>query len=97
MDAIAQYREALRLDPKLAEAHNGLGAALATAGHADEAMAEYEKALELKPLASAHLNIALLLIKRGQIAEARRQLETALSVDPGYMPARQTLDYLSTK
>ena len=96
-DAVAHYREALRLDPKLAEAHNGLGGALALEGKGEAAMAEYQQALQLKPLPSAHLNIALLLMKKGDAEEARRHLETALSIDPAYEPARQALAYLSTK
>jgi Flp pilus assembly protein TadD len=90
-EAIPHYREALRLDPKLAEARNGLGGALAMEGKNAEAMAEYEQALRLKPLASAHLNIALLLIKEGDVGGARRHLESALSIDPGYAPALQAL------
>ncbi len=96
-EAIPHYREALRLDPKLAEAHNGLGGALAMEGKADEAMAEYQEALRLKPLPSAHLNIALLLIRKGDVAEARRQLETALSLDPGYTPALQALQAITPR
>jgi tetratricopeptide (TPR) repeat protein len=93
--AIPEYREALRLDPRLAEAHNGLGGALAMEGQSDAAMAEYQEALRLKPLPSAHLNIALLLMKRGSAAEARRHLETALSLDPNYEPARQALQVIA--
>ncbi len=48
-EAIVQYQEALKLDPALAQAHNGLGAALAREGRDDEAMAQYEEALRLKP------------------------------------------------
>ena len=82
-EAIPHYREALRLDPDLAQAHNGLGGALATARPDDQAMAEYNEALRLKPdLPTAHLNIALLLMKKGDVAEARRHLEKALSIDP---------------
>lgn len=90
-DAIPQYRDALRLDPKLAEAHNGLGGALAMQGKDAEAMAEYKEALRLKPLPSAHLNIALLLAKRGDLVNARHHLETALSIDPDYTPAARAL------
>ena len=93
--AIPEYREALRLDPRLAEAHNGLGGALAMEGQSDAAMAEYQEALRLKPLPSAHLNIALLLMKKGDAAEARRHLETALSIDPNYEPARQALQVIA--
>jgi protein O-mannosyl-transferase len=94
-DAAAQYREALRLDPRLAQAHNGLGGALSLEHHDDDAMAEFGRALELKPdLPSAHLNIALLLLRRNDVAGARRQLETALSIDPSYEPARNALAQL---
>jgi protein O-mannosyl-transferase len=90
-DAEVQYRDALHLDPQLAEAHNGLGGALAMQGRDDEALKEYDEALRLKPLASAHYNLALLQMKRGDAANARRHLETALSIDPGYAPAAQAL------
>jgi Tfp pilus assembly protein PilF len=36
-------------------------------------------------------------MKKGDAAEARRHLETALSIDPSYEPARQALAYLATK
>jgi len=37
------------------------------------------------------LNIALLYIKKGDLAEARHHLETALQLDPDYAPARKAL------
>jgi Tfp pilus assembly protein PilF len=96
-EAVGQYRDAVRLDASLAEAHNGLGAALAMQEQNDAAMAEYQDALRLKPLPSAHLNIALLLIKQGDVAEARRHLETALTIDPTYTPARQALQIIEER
>jgi tetratricopeptide (TPR) repeat protein len=96
-EAIPHYREALRLDPNLAEAHNGLGGALAMQGNAADAMREYQEALRLKPLPSAHLNIALLMIKSGDLAGARSHLETALSIDPGYTPAVQALQAITPR
>jgi len=49
----------------------------------------------LKPdLPTAHLNIAVLLIKEGRFAEARAHLQTALSIDPRYEPARTLLERL---
>src|SRR5204862_481917 len=87
-EAIPHYREALRIDPALAQAHNGLGAALAMEGHDDQAMAEYTEALWLKPdLATAHLNVAVLLIKKGDVAQARRHLETAHNCAPDFRNA----------
>ena len=46
--AIQSYQEALRLDPKLAEAHLNLGYAYERAGRASAAQDEYRKACELK-------------------------------------------------
>ncbi len=62
-EAIAHCRAALRLDPRLLEAHFNLGGALASAGRADEATAEFQWVLAAKPgdpaaeaaLASLHL------------------------------------------
>jgi Flp pilus assembly protein TadD len=91
-DAVASYREALRIDPQSPQAHNGLGSALSLLHRDDEAMAEFNRALELKPdLPSAHLNIAIVLLRRGEVEGARRRLETALSIDPSYEPARNVL------
>jgi Tfp pilus assembly protein PilF len=60
-------------------------------------MREYQEALRLKPLPSAHLNIALLMIKSGDLAGARSHLETALSIDPGYTPAVQALQAITPR
>ena len=95
-EAAAAYTDALRADPGLAQAHNGLGAALAMLGQHDRALTEYTEALRLKPdLPTAHLNIAVLQIKDGRLADARQHLEAALAIDPGYEPARQLLARLA--
>jgi protein O-mannosyl-transferase len=65
-EAIAQCREALRLDPNIAETHNNLGQALALQGRRDEAIVEYREALRLDP----HHD------------EARRLLDEALGTLP---------------
>ena len=85
-------RKALRLGPGMAQAHNGLGSALTLQHRDDEAMGEFTRALELKSdLPSAHLNIAIVLLRKGDKAGAERHLETALQIDPGYEPARNVL------
>ena len=47
--AIAEYREALRLNPNLAEAHNNLGVALERKGDRQGALEEYRAAYTRDP------------------------------------------------
>jgi Flp pilus assembly protein TadD len=83
---------ALRLVALLASIEEG---ALIVEGGGDEAIAHLKEALRLKPdLTSAHVNLAMLLVKSGDVPEARRHLETALQIDPGNGAARQLLDRL---
>ena len=49
-DALQQYREALRLAPRNAAAHNNLGLILLQRGELDEAMLRFEDALRLDRL-----------------------------------------------
>ena len=48
-EAVAAYREAIRLQPDLAEDHAYLGNALQAQGKPDEAVAEYREAIRLSP------------------------------------------------
>lgn len=48
-EAIIQYQEALKIDPRYAPAHYNLGNALLEKGDANEAILEYQTALKLKP------------------------------------------------
>jgi Flp pilus assembly protein TadD len=48
-EVLAHYREALRLNPDYAEAHNNLAVLLARAGQLEPARQHWETALKLKP------------------------------------------------
>jgi tetratricopeptide (TPR) repeat protein len=57
-EAIAEYRKAIELDPRLAVTHYNLGLALRDQHKTDEAIAAYRKAIELDPrLALLHSNL----------------------------------------
>ena len=92
-DAIAQYQEALRLSPNYAEAHNNLGSAYSTQGHAQEAMNEFETALRLDPnLAEAHANLGVALLKMpGRVPQGVAELQTALRLRPDMPRVREIL------
>ena len=47
--AVREYREALRLDPRHADAHYNLAVALERLGRMDEAIAHYQQASQLDP------------------------------------------------
>jgi Flp pilus assembly protein TadD len=61
-DAIRQFQETIRVDPRHAQAHNNLGIALAKQGQTDEAIRHFQEALRLNPdSAEARKNLAIAL------------------------------------
>jgi tetratricopeptide (TPR) repeat protein len=56
--AIATYRDAIRIKPDYAEAHNNLGLVLAETGHLSDAIAAHSEAIRIKPgLAESYNNL----------------------------------------
>src|SRR5262249_12253083 len=77
-DAIAEYRRALALDPRLAEAHENLGQVLYRTDRFEEAAEELRKAIALDPdSAEAHCGLGLSLKHVGQFQEALAELGRA--------------------
>ena len=82
-EAVVQGRAARALDQAGAEAHNNLGAALATAGRFDEAAEEISEALRISSTFSdAHRNLGLVRMKQGRDDEAIREFTDALRSAP---------------
>ena len=70
-EAVAEYREAIRLLPDYFSTHNDLGLALYLAGKRDEAIAEYREAIRLLPdFRIAHRNLGQALFQQGKVDEA---------------------------
>jgi protein O-mannosyl-transferase len=87
-DAIKHLSEALRINPRFAEAHNNLGRALDMQGATAEAISHYHEALRLKPrLPTAHNNLGVALAKQGAIAESISRYREALQLNPDYAEA----------
>jgi len=89
-DAIAQYEEARRLNPTIADVHYNLGNALAkTPGRLNGAIAEYQEALRLKPdSVEAHNNLGNALARTPErLDDAVAQFEDALRLRPDYAEA----------
>jgi tetratricopeptide (TPR) repeat protein len=59
-EAIAEYKEAIRINPNDARVHNNLGGICAKQGKWEEAIAEFEKAIRINPNhANAHKNLEM--------------------------------------
>ena len=91
-EAIANYQQALRLDPNSSQAHQNLGLALQAQGQADAAMKEFRAALQLQPdLESAEHNLANRLADAGRLEEAMAHYQAACGSTP--ITRRATTDW----
>lgn len=81
--AIERFTSALRLNPKLAEAHNDRATAYAATGQQLLAMADYNRAIELDPkYANAYFNRANLLVQQENYFRAINDYQRALALNP---------------
>jgi protein O-mannosyl-transferase len=93
-DAVAEYEEALRLDPAAPELRVNLGNIwFRVPGHMDDAIGQYEEALRLMPDdAQAHFALACALAAEpGRLDESVAQYEDALRLRPDYAAAHSNL------
>lgn len=73
---------------RLANLHADLGHAYRDAGAPDEAIAQYERALQLRPAyPDVRLALARALLEHGRFVEAERALGVALAARPGWLDA----------
>jgi tetratricopeptide (TPR) repeat protein len=78
-EALEDYGEALRLNPKLAKAHMNKGAAFYEMERHGEALACYEQALVINPRDhNTEWNLALCLLRSGNLKEGWRYYERRL-------------------
>jgi len=81
--AIEDYRLFLDGYPDVVEVRSDLGAALAGAGRYEEAIVEYKRALQLKPVPEVQLNLALAYYKTGKLPLAVENLLKVREEMPG--------------
>ncbi|MBM3723957.1 MAG: tetratricopeptide repeat protein [Acidobacteria bacterium] len=96
-EALAEFRRAVELKPRSEIARNNMGLALAAASAknpeaAREALKQWQSVADP---AAAHNNLAAALMEQGRYAEARKELEAALNIRQGFLPALENLRLLS--
>lgn len=86
-EALAYAQYTVDVAPS-AETHRNLGIVLTQAGRLQEAVGEFNLALQMKPdLADAHDSLANALMQLGRTQEAIQQCEEALRIKPDYAEA----------
>ena len=91
--SVALFDHALAVNPRSWMAHTNLGGILASNGRREEAIAEYKKAMRLRPNDAAKDAYAdgVSLVRQGRKAEAAAEFRQALDYQPGFTPAREAL------
>jgi len=82
--SIAEYEQAIRLDPGNAWCHNRLGVALQwKGGHDDEAIAQFHKSIQIDPsIGWTHHHLAVSLELQGRFEEALEEFREAARLFP---------------
>jgi tetratricopeptide (TPR) repeat protein len=97
-ESVAQYREVLELDPRLANAHNNLGLVYRQQGNLNQAKASYERGLDINSdSAEMHNNLGVVLFKLGDVAQAKNHYQRALRINSDYVEAEMNLGMLWEK
>jgi tetratricopeptide (TPR) repeat protein len=92
-EALAAYRRALQLDPKLDTAWFNAGYILLQQGQCEAAMADFAKVVELDSphAADAQVNQAICLVRMGEKEKAVEALKLALVKNPNHKLAQEYL------
>ncbi len=96
-EAIAECRNAIRLDPEFGNPYNDIGVYLIGLGKKNEAVPWLQKAIKAKRYCCyqfPHFNLGRVLLEQGKLALAKRSFERSLDYDPAYQPALQALEFI---
>jgi protein O-mannosyl-transferase len=86
------WTDTLARNPKCWVGYNNLGNALSEKGQVDEAMIQFQKALEIIPnYADAHYNLGNAFSQKGEMDKAIAQYQKALEIKPNYAGAHYNL------
>ncbi|MGD8661159.1 MAG: tetratricopeptide repeat protein [Desulfobacterales bacterium] len=82
-DELLLYQDCVRKSPAKARPRNNLGAILLHRGRLQEAVEEFQTALDLKPdYVDAHYNLGIAMVKQGNLADGIRHFSKTLNLKP---------------
>ena len=92
-EAVGRLQKVVELDPKMVRAYDLLGLCYDYLGRLDEAIKNFNRAVELNrwqatPSAWPHLDMAISQIELNQLADAEKNLREAISYDSHLPPAQ---------
>jgi len=88
----ALWGDTVRKSPQKGRPHNNLGNALKRQGKIEEAIAHFNRALQINPgYAKAHNNLGTALATQGKTEEAIRHFGIALYINPEYAEAHSNI------
>ena len=91
-EAIANYKQAIKIKPDYAEAHNNIGSALTNKGDLDAAINSYRQAIKIEPdHAEAYNNMGNIFSGKGESDFAIESYKQALKINPEYADAYSNL------
>src|SRR5262249_20242814 len=95
-DALAQFQEALRIQPDSADAYNAIGGYYMRIGREADAVAQFNAALHAQPgNAEAHFNLGLLSERDpARATEALAHYQAAVNSKPQWQRGQKTLGIL---
>ena len=86
------WRTTIARNPDAFLAYNNLGNMLVLQGKTAEAIAQFQRAIEIKPdYAEAHYNLAIVLDRQGKPGEAIDHYRKALEINPDFVAAHNNL------
>lgn len=84
-DPVKLYNQTLEYAPESIRVHNNLGMEYSGRGMIDEAIAEYEKAIEIQDVyPNPHHNLANLYLERGEYEKAVEEFERVFTIQPEF-------------